>query len=644
MKIRARFAFIAVIALIGFSITLRIKRKNESFSLTISDPSSCRTTGDRWIVITVASVSPKTVQQVLDLSSWNVLAVGEKDTPQNWSEQFPSEKLLYLSFHEQMKIDLESVHYISYGINAQKNVGCLIAMFCGAKVIYEHTGNSLIWNSEIPVHRSVLSTAEVPWLAFHLMRSPFVNVYGIFGQPQIWPRGLPFTEFQNISEDGWTSLRRNDNETINAYIQQNLFDFDPDVDAIARLTRGAHVRRATFDHDRQPIALEPFTFSPYNSENTIHHLRVFWGLYLPVTMHPQVADIWRSFWVQRLLWDIGGHLVFTSSTLQRHKRVNNTIEEMKNEQMLYEDAGRLVRFLSSWKHRATTLPEKMQNLIADLTKAKFLRKTEVTIMQAWLDDLSSIQYKYPLINSAMANVPPAVRIKRSAVCLTGLTECVQEVWTRNEMELRKRLSGELDVFLFLSEGDEIKRDLPSTISNLRIKQTRFYNATVNIVHQDIPDINPGFSPTCKYRYVFTQRRKIAPIEQERFAQATCYDIVREYERKRNIRYQLLIRARSDSAFARLPFTFERNGNLNPNNTIIVPDEHHYYGINDRFAIGPIDSMKYYMSRWYQLPLCLTENVHPESFLAFVLRNNQIDVTRDNEISLVQVPHDKKQCH
>jgi hypothetical protein len=644
MKIQMRFALITVLAMIVASIVIRIKHYNAHFSLNISNPSSCRITGDRWMVITVASVSPETVRQILDMSSWNVLAVGERDTPQNWSKQFSSHNLLYLSFQEQMKIDLHSVRYISYGRNAQKNLGYLIAMFCGAKLIYEHTDNGLIWNSEIPVHRSVLSAAEVPWLAFHLLRSPFVNMYGIFGQPQIWPRGLPLSELQNISEDGWTSLRRNDNETINAYIQQNLVDFDPDVDATARLTRGVHVRRASFDHDRQPIALEPFTFSPYNSENTIHHLRVFWGLYLPITLHPQVADIWRGFWVQRLLWDIGGHLVFTSSTLKGRKRVPTNIEAMKNGQMLYEDAGRLVRFLTAWKNSASTLPEKFQELVADLTKATFLPKSEAIVIQAWLNDLDFIKYKYPLINSAVGNVPSAVRIKRSAVCLTGLTECVHEVWTKNEIELRKRLNGDIDVFLFLSAGDGIKSDIPSTISNLRIKQTRFYNATVNIVHEDILDIDPGFPPKCKHRYVFTQRRKIVPIEQERFAQATCYNIVRAYERKRNIRYQLMIRARSDSAFTRLPSTFERNGDFNPNNTIIVPDEHHYYGINDRFAIGPMDSMKYYMTRWYQLPLCLAENVHPESFLAFVLYRNKINVTRDIDISLVQVPHDKKQCH
>jgi hypothetical protein len=572
------------------------------------------------------------------------MVIGKRETPENWSEQFSSQKLLYLSFEEQMKVDLHSVRYISYGINSQRNIGYLIAIFCGAKIVYELDGNSLIGDSEIQVYPSVQSAEEISWLAFRLMRSPFVNIYGIFGQPQIWPRGLPLAELQNISEDGWSSLRRNDNETIKAYIQQKLFDFDPDVDAVAQLTRRVSVRHATFDHDRPPIALEPFTFSPYNSENTVHHLNAFWGLYLPVTVHPRVADIWRSFWVQRLLWDIGGHLIFTPNTLKRYERVRKTIKDMKNEQILYDDAGSLVRFLSTWNCSATTLPEKIQVLIAALTKVKFLDKLESRIIQAWLHDLSYVKYKYPIIDSRVQNVLSTVRVKRSAICLTGLTECVEEVWAKNEVELRKRLNGDVDLFLFLSSGDGIMSGLSATTSNLRIKQTRFYNATINVVHQDILDIDPGFPPTCKYQYIFTQRRKIARIEQERLAQANCYNIVRDYERKRNVRYQLLIRARSDSAFTRLPRTFERTGRFDPNNNIIVPDEYHHFGVNDRFAIGPMDSMKYYMCRWYQLPLCLTEIVQPESFLAFVLRKSGVRVTRDIETSLVQIPHNTRQCH
>lgn len=241
-------------------------------------------------------------------------------------------------------------------------------------------------------------------------------------------------------------------------------------------------------------------------------------------------------------------------------------------------------------------------------------------------------------------MPSTMRVKRAAVCVTGLTECTQEVWARNELKLRQRLNGDIDVFLFLSTGDGTVDEVRPDLFKLGVKEARMYNSTINIVRQDVVNIDPRFPKTCDYQYHYTGKNKIIPIEQERLAQANCYDIVREYEQKRRIRYQLLVRARTDSVYVRLPTTFERSGKFNLSNAIIVPNEHHYYGVNDRFAIGSIDLMKHYMRRWHQLRQCITNNVHPESFLAFVLNNTKIRVIADSDISLVQVPHGKNQCH
>jgi hypothetical protein len=644
MQFKIRLTFVVVFMVMAFSIIRWMNRYVDSMFLTLSNPSSCRIKGTKWVVTTVTSLHPEVVRKLLNIVNWNLMVIGEKETPQSWPEQFSSEKLFYLSFQEQKKLDLHLVQYISYGVNFQKNIGYLVAIFCGAKIIYELDANSFVWDSEITFNPSVQTANEVHWLAFHRTRSPFINIYGIFGQPQIWPRGIPVNELQNISEDGWSSLRHNDNETINAYIQQKLFDFDPDVNAITLLTRPGTAKRTIFEHDRGPIALEPFTFSPYNSQNTVHHQAAFWGLYLPVTVNPHVADIWRSFWVQRLLWDIGGHLVFITSTVRRYESLRATVKDMENEQILHNNAGKFVRFLNSWMSTATSLSERIQELTDALIKAQLLDKLESTVMHAWLHDLNRIGYNFPLLANAVKNTSSTTRIKRAAVCLTGLAECVQEIWARNEVKLRKRLNGDIDIFMFLSAEDGVKKDLSPMIFNMRVKQARFYNTTINIVHHDVLNLNPQFPPTCKYKYDWTQKRKIVPIEQERFAQANCYNIVREYENKRNIRYQLLIRARTDSIFTRLPKTFERDGEFDLNNTIIVPKEHQYYGVNDRFAIGPIDLMEHYMLRWHQLSLCLTENVHPESFLAFVLQKRGIKVTTDIGISLAQVPHGENQCH
>ena len=363
MKLKIRFGLALFLTVISFSVIWLINFHTQSTNKAVLNKFICRVTGDQWIVTTTGFLNPSALTTILKTKMWKVLALGDKRTSHNWKENaFPS-KVLYLSFEEQLALDFHLVRYISYGINAQKNVGYLVAILCGAKIIYELDSNSMIWSPNIHVYPSVQSSADVPWLAFQVRRSPFVNIYAAFGQPQLWPRGIPADELHNISEDGWSSLRRNDNETIHAYVQQKLFDFDPDVDAFTRLTRPVCVKHAVFDRDRRVIALEPFTFSPYNSRNTIYHQAAFWGLYLPMTTPPQVGDIWRGFWVQRLLWDIGGHLIFSTIRASKYERSKSTVQDMIYEEGIHSDGGKLVRLLKSWKTTRSTLFGRIQALI-----------------------------------------------------------------------------------------------------------------------------------------------------------------------------------------------------------------------------------------------------------------------------------------
>ena len=35
-----------------------------------------------------------------------------------------------------------------------------------------------------------------------------------------------------------------------------------------------------------------------------------WALLLPAHMAPRVSDIWRGYWAQRLVWEVGGVAAF----------------------------------------------------------------------------------------------------------------------------------------------------------------------------------------------------------------------------------------------------------------------------------------------------------------------------------------------
>ena len=116
---------------------------------------------------------------------------------------------------------------------------------------------------------------------------------------------------------------------------------------------------------------------------------------IPVSTAFRVCDIWRGYWSQRLLWDIGGVLTFGTSTVEQHRNVHNILLDYFDEADLYGKAGKLVDFLAAWQSTATSLPQRMLELADAMAAAKFWGVQDVALMKAWVTDLSAAGYKFP---------------------------------------------------------------------------------------------------------------------------------------------------------------------------------------------------------------------------------------------------------
>lgn len=180
-----------------------------------------------------------------------------------------------------------------------------------------------------------------------------------------------------------------------------LANGDPDVDAIFRLTRRYRPRiELDFDSLAAPIALPSGVLAPYNSQNTLIHYDAFWSLLLPHTTTFRVCDIWRGYWAQRLLWEIGAQLLFRPPSVYQSRNVHSYIRDFIEEMDLYRDAGRLVRFLLSWR-KPNHLPffAVVLSLSYDMAKEGFWEFGDVDLTLAWLLDLQRIGYRPPLLST-----------------------------------------------------------------------------------------------------------------------------------------------------------------------------------------------------------------------------------------------------
>ena len=220
---------------------LLVTRTNKIFNyfprvkLTKSNPFVCPIQGDKWIIVTTIFYPTPAVHKFLELKSpWNLIVIGDRKTPDDWLSRINGNRsrLLYLSLSDQYALDYSILRYIPEGSYARKNIGYLVAIQCGGKLIFESDDDNLLETDDIFHLPKSVQPNDVPWISFHGERSPFINIYGSFGHPEIWPRGFPIDELQNVTEDGWHSVRKNLQSQTQIYIQQYLADLDPDVDAL----------------------------------------------------------------------------------------------------------------------------------------------------------------------------------------------------------------------------------------------------------------------------------------------------------------------------------------------------------------------------------------------------------------------------
>jgi hypothetical protein len=119
-----------------------------------------------------------------------------------------------------------------------------------------------------------------------------INPLAHFGQPLLAQKGNPFGDEIHINSYfvGKRKTSAVQNRPLNVINPPN---------SIIR-----------FDETAPNFQLPIGKMSVFNSKATLYRYQTFWALYLPSTAPQGYADIWRSFWAQRLMWLINETLTF----------------------------------------------------------------------------------------------------------------------------------------------------------------------------------------------------------------------------------------------------------------------------------------------------------------------------------------------
>ena len=367
----------------------------------------------RWGVVTTIFEPSEAVRRWLRMEGWCLVIVGDKKSPKvydtRWTPGEGNDAVVYLSPEDQKALDNEFVNALPWNNFGRKNVGFLYAIMHGATVIWDFDDDNMLkfWiPSAAPEGAPSLSTAipssqgveTIQVLEPYNHSFPTYNPYPALGAPTLpsWPRGLPLSHIK-LTECHDSQIKTRDINHQSIAVLQSLAEHQPDVDAIYRITMPVPF---LFNRSKEtkPLLVPKGVLTPYNAQATLHLQPSFWALLLPITVHGRVSDIWRSYFAQRLFWDVGLQVGFLPRPIVvQDRNPHSNLGDLDAERDLYQKSEHLVEFLGKWEGKGRTLIERVEELWVALYERQYIEHADVLLLQRWLQALIDVGYKFPEI-------------------------------------------------------------------------------------------------------------------------------------------------------------------------------------------------------------------------------------------------------
>ena len=206
----------------------------------------------------------------------------------------------------------------------RRNIGYVEAYKRGADIIATIDDDNipyLDWGKDVYINREI----EIDIFD---SKNNFFDPLSITNHSDLWHRGYPIECVPSKNE-----VLYKGKEIRKVLIQADLWDGDPDIDAICRLSKMPIVK---FDH-KHPYASN--NLSPFNSQNTFLSREVF--PYYSVLPHVgRMDDIWGGYLVQN---KFPKSLVFNKATVYQERNPQDLIKNLKDEIIGYKETLKLIK-------------------------------------------------------------------------------------------------------------------------------------------------------------------------------------------------------------------------------------------------------------------------------------------------------------
>ena len=266
-------------------------------------------------IVTTSIFSPsKATIAFAEKKDWKLIVVGDKKTPHKEYEKI---NCIYLAPSDQEKIHKELSDTIGWNCIQRRIFGFIVAYNKGAEVMasvdddnipYDNWGEDLLIGQNITVNM---------WHA----ENGYFDPLSVTNRNDLWHRGYPLSLVPSKN-----NIRYMGKENRKVLIQAGLWDGDPDIDAVCRITKKPCVK---FNIE-EPFASKQL--SPFNCQNTFIHRDVI-PYYMMCPNIGRMDDIWASY---KVLKKFPNSLIYTKASVFQERNQHDYIKDMELEMLGYK--------------------------------------------------------------------------------------------------------------------------------------------------------------------------------------------------------------------------------------------------------------------------------------------------------------------
>lgn len=328
----------------------------------------------KCIIITTINPPSQQVIHYSQTNDWDLIIVGDSKTN---DELYLNLNCIYLGLKEQKCFFPSFYNKIPLNSYARKMFGYLYAIKNKYDVIYD-TDDDNKYTENLDDYNQIARKCKT------CTTMGFVNLYKVFTDKNIWPRGIPPNDSVSISK-----LPELSNETYheNSSLIQGLVNNDPDVDAYYRI----NINNKSFVFEKDPgydIILDKYSVFPINTQNTFWtDPAMFYAMYLPITVTFRYTDILRGFVALFQFWKNNKHVKITFPTAHQDRNEHDLQKDMESELSMYASAEQVIKLLNDNKN-ATLL-----DVYVVLLENGVVKSDELDIVKEWMSLVMSYAHE-----------------------------------------------------------------------------------------------------------------------------------------------------------------------------------------------------------------------------------------------------------